>query len=129
MVAGKAKGREIYKKFFNLSPSPLAISHSQDLKCGIWANIAAQIASKALRIRANRRACKSNFPQNLYTKIPKRCARSCTTFGSQTSGSSGTGTLTHIQWERSNDPFLKHSDDLKHEFCWWRSFFIKIMKF
>ena len=34
--------------------------------CGIWANIAAQIASEALRIQPHRHACKSNFPQNLY---------------------------------------------------------------
>ena len=41
--------------------------------CGIWANIAAQIASEAPRIRAHRHACKLNFPRK-YTKIPKRCA-------------------------------------------------------
>ena len=28
--------------------------------------------------------CKSNSSRNLYNKIPKQCARSCTTFGSQT---------------------------------------------
>ena len=51
--------------------------------------------------------CKSNFPQNLYNKIPKWCARSCTMFGSQTTDSQ--------EWRQ----FKVKADGKENNFCFW----------
>ena len=47
--------------------------------------IVAQLLPKPPGFRLNRLACKLKTTIISYSNIPKRCARSCTTFGSQTS--------------------------------------------